>query len=76
MRDIEPEEIQVSQDVVSLYPFLSFDKAIDVIMGQLKNNFEDFSTRKILTLKTVHQLIKLCISEWGISLGKCHLEII
>ena len=76
MRDIEPEEIQVSQDVVSLYPFLSFDKAIDVIMGQLKSNFEDFSTRKILTLKTVHQLIKLCISEWGISLGECHLEII
>ena len=55
--DIETDEIQVSYDVVNFYPSFLFGKAIDVVLDQLKNDFEDFKTRTKLTLKDVHQLI-------------------
>ena len=38
---ISPTEIQVSYDVVNLYPSVPLDKAIDVIVEYLKNDFNN-----------------------------------
>ena len=61
--DIDQNEVQVSYDVVNLYPSVPIDKSIDVILGQLKNDYEDFRRRTKLTLKDIHLLIELCVSE-------------
>ena len=58
-----PTEIQVSYDVVNLYPSVPFDKAIDVIVEYLKNDFNNFKRRRKLILIDIHQLIELCVSE-------------
>ena len=47
---IEPDEIQVSYDVTNLYPSIPIDKAIDVILQQLSEDYEDLKTRTKLTL--------------------------
>ena len=60
---ISPTEIQVSYDVVNLYPSIPLDKAIDVIVEYLKNDFNNVRTRTKLTLVDIHQLIDLCASE-------------
>ena len=60
---IEPDEIQVSYDVTNLYPSIPIDKAIDVILQQLSEDYEDLKTRTKLTLVDIQQLIELCVSE-------------
>ena len=60
---IEPNEIQVSFDVTNLYPSIPIDKAIDVILQQLSEDYEDLKTRTKLTLVDIQQLIELCVSE-------------
>ena len=60
---IEPDEIQVSYDVTNLYPSVPIDKAIDVIIQQLSEDYENLKTRTKLTLVDIQQLIKLCVSE-------------
>ena len=60
---ISPTEIQVSYDVVNLYPSVPLDKAIDVIVEYLKNDFNNVKARIKLTLVDIHQLIDLCVSE-------------
>ena len=57
---ISPAEIQVSYDVVNLYPSVPLDKAIDVIVEYLKHDFNNVKTRTKLTLVDIHQLIELC----------------
>ena len=47
---IEPDEIQVSYDVTNLYPSIPIDKAIDVILQQLSEDYEGLKTRTKLTL--------------------------
>ena len=42
---ISATEIQVSYDVVNLYPSVPLDKAIDVIVEYLKNDFNNVETR-------------------------------
>ena len=56
---IEPDEIQVSYDVTNLYPSIPIDKAIDVILQQLSEDFEDLKTRTKPTLLDIQQLIEL-----------------
>ena len=51
---ISPTEIQVSYNVVNLYPFVPLDKAIDVIIEYLKNDFNNVRTRTKLTLVDIH----------------------
>ena len=58
---ISPTEIQVSYDVVNLYPSVPLDKAIDVIVEYLKN--DNVKRRTKLTLVDTHQLIELYVSE-------------
>ena len=60
---IEPDEIQVSYDVTNLYLSIPIDKAIDVILQQLSEDYEDLKTRTKLTLVDIQQLIELCVSE-------------
>ena len=47
---IEPDEIQVSYDVINLYPSIPINKAIDVILQQLSEDYEELKTRTKLTL--------------------------
>ena len=60
---ILPTEIQVLYDVVNLYPSISLDKAIDVIVEYLKNDFNNVKRRTKLILVDIHQLIELCVSQ-------------
>ena len=61
--------MQVSYDVTNLYTSITIDKAIDVILQQLSEKYEDLKTRTKLTLVDIPQLIELCVSEcyflWG-----------
>ena len=59
----EPDEIQVSYDATNLYPSIPINKAIDVIIQQLSEDYEDLKTRTKLTLVDIQQLIELCVSE-------------
>ena len=60
---IEPDEIQVSYDVTNLYPSMLIDNAIDVILQQLNEEYEDHKTRTKLTLVDIQKLIELCVIE-------------
>ena len=60
---IDPDEIQVSYDVVNLYPSVPLDKAISVVIEYLHQDYINVKTRTKLSLKDIHQLIELCVSE-------------
>ena len=49
--------------MANLYPSIPIDKAIDVILQQLCEDYEDLKTRTKLTLVDVQQLIELCVNE-------------
>ena len=72
--EVEPDEIQVSYDVTKLYPSIPTDKAIDVILQQLSEDYEDLKTRTKLTLINIQHLIELCVSECYFFLGHCYLK--
>ena len=60
---IEPNEIQVSYDVVALYPSVPVKKAIINLMDMLSKDYEDFRTRTILKLEHVKQLLDVCLNQ-------------
>ena len=53
---------QVSYDITNLYPSVLIYKAIDLILQQLIEDYEDLKTRTKLTLVDIQQLIELCVS--------------
>ena len=55
--------MQVSYDAPNLYPSIPIDKAIDVILQKLSEDYEDLKTTTKLTLVHVQQLIELCVNE-------------
>ena len=57
------EEIQVSYDVINLYPSIPIDKAITVLIDTLNNDLDDLNTRTKLTLTDIHKLTELCLSK-------------
>ncbi|XP_047146290.1 uncharacterized protein LOC124819122 [Hydra vulgaris] len=59
---IDPNEVQVSFDVVNLYPSIPIDEAIPVIIDILNNDINDLKTRTKLSLVDIHQLIELSLS--------------
>ena len=59
---IEPDQMQVSYDVTNLYPSITIDEAIDVILQQLSEDYDDLKTRAKLTLVDIQQLTELCVS--------------
>ena len=59
--DIGVNEIQVSYDVVALYPSIPVKKAIDNLMNMLKADEIDFKTRTIFNLNHVEEMLKVCL---------------
>ena len=57
------EEIQVSYDVINLYPFIPIDKAITVLIDTFNNDLNDINTRTKLTLTDIHKLTEPCLSK-------------
>ena len=53
---------QVSYDITNLYPSVLIYKAIDLILQQLIEDYEDLKARTKLTLVDIQQLIELCVS--------------
>ena len=60
--NISPSEIQISFDVVNLYPSVPIDEAVAVIIEILNNDADDLRKRTKLTLTDIHKLIELCLS--------------
>ncbi|XP_065678099.1 uncharacterized protein LOC136093107 [Hydra vulgaris] len=60
---IDPNEVQVSFDIVNLYPSVPFDEAIPVIIDILNADIiDDLKTRTKLTLADIHQLVEFLLS--------------
>ncbi|XP_065668102.1 uncharacterized protein LOC136088337 [Hydra vulgaris] len=60
---IDPSEIQVSFDVVALYPSIPIDRAIPVIIDILNNDIDNLKKRTKLTLSDIHEMIELCLNQ-------------
>ena len=61
--EIYQHEVQVSYDVVNLYPSVPIDKAINVLIDTLNNDKEHLKEHTKLTLKDIHKLTELCLSK-------------
>ncbi|XP_065671904.1 uncharacterized protein LOC136089751 [Hydra vulgaris] len=59
---IDHNEVQVSFDIVYLYPFIPIDETIPVIIDILNADIVDLKTRTKLTLADIHQVIELSLS--------------
>ena len=60
--DISPTEVQVSFDVVNLYPSVPLNKAITVMIDLL-NSDPELRERTKLTINEIKTLIELCLSK-------------
>ena len=61
---IKPTEIQVSYDVVNLYPSVPLDRSIQVIVEFLQDDHAELKKRTKLNLTDIQQLLELCLSEF------------
>ena len=59
--NINPDEIQVSYDVVALYPSVPIKKAIANLMDMLQDDIDDFKTRTVFQLKHIKELMEVCL---------------
>ena len=55
--------MQVSYDVVNLYPSVPVDKGINVLIDTLNNDKEHLKERTKLTLTDIHKLTEFCLSK-------------
>ena len=60
--NIDPSEVQVSYDVINLYPSIPIEAVIEVVINMLTND-EEFGSQTNLTITEVHTLLKLCLSR-------------
>ena len=67
--NIGVDEIQVSFDVVALYPSVPVKKAIDNLIKMLKDDEEDLKTRTIFKLEHIKELLDACLYKSYILLG-------
>ena len=56
-------EVQVSYDIINLYPSVPINKALDVLIDQLNNDKDDLMKRTKLCLKDVYEPAELCLSK-------------
>ena len=49
----ESDEVQISYDNTYFYPLILIDKAIDLILQQLSDDYDDFRIRIILKLTDI-----------------------
>ena len=54
-------EIQVSYDVIALYPSVPITKAIENLMNMLTSDIRNFETRTIFKLRHIKQLLEVCL---------------
>ena len=59
---ISPTEIQVSYDVVNLYPSVPLKKATEAVLDLLRKDSE-FKNHTKLTISEIKQLLELCLSK-------------
>ena len=60
--DIDKDEVQVSYDVVNLYPSVPLTKAIKIFVDML-NQDEGIKNRTKLRINEIRTLVKLCLSK-------------
>ena len=60
---VKRDEIQVSYDIVNLYPSVPTNKALDVLIDQLNNDKDELMKRTRLCLKDIYELADLCLKE-------------
>ena len=60
---VKRDEVQVSYDIVNLYPSVPINKALDVLMDQLNNYKDGLMKRTKLCLKDIYELAELCLSK-------------
>ena len=60
---ISPREVQVSFEVVAMYPSVPIQKAICVIMDMLKADYEAIKTRTPFNLEQIKSLMELCLEH-------------
>jgi len=60
---IDPDEVQVSYDVVNLYPSVPISKSIDSIINLLQSDHEDVKARTNLSIPDIRKLLELCLSK-------------
>ena len=60
---ISPREIQVSYDVVAMYPSVPIGKAINVMMDMLKAKYDSVRTRTPFNLEQIKSLMELCLNH-------------
>ena len=60
---ISPEEVQVSYDVVNLYPSVPIKEATNVLIDQLNEDMEDVKMYTKLKIGEIKELIDLCLSK-------------
>ena len=58
---INPNEVQVSYDVVALYPSVPIKKAIANLMDILKADEREFITRTVFRLDHIKNLLEVCL---------------
>jgi hypothetical protein len=61
--EIAPDEVQVSYDVVNLYPSVPIKESIDVLISQLEKDREDLKKHTKLRIKEIKELLELCLSK-------------
>ena len=60
---ISPREVQVSFDVVAMYPSIPIKKAIAVIMDKLTADYDSVKTRTQFKLEHIKSLLELCLEH-------------
>ena len=60
---VKRNEVQVSYDIINLYPSVLINNALDVLIDQLNNAKDDLMKRTKLCLKDVYELAELCLSK-------------
>ena len=60
---ITRNEVQVSYDIINLYPSVPINKALNVLIDQLINHKDDLMKRTKLCLKYIYELAEFCLSK-------------
>ena len=60
---VKRDEVQVSYDIVNLYPSVPINKALDVLMDQLNSDKAGLMKRTKLCLKDIYELAELCLNK-------------
>ena len=61
---VKRDEVQVSYDIVNVYPSVPINKALDVLIDQQNNDKDDLMKRTKLCLKNIYELDELCLSKY------------